>query len=95
MTMSGSSNCEESKSCDVLVTYTNNDKGDVDFTMFGNVSGSKYIALGLSDTDSMSDTSVMFCYYDDISSKTGVGMSWNTDTYNNICLLYTSDAADE
>ena len=80
----GSMGCEHSKSCDILVTYTTNIEGDVDFTMLGNTNEYNYIALGITKSAEMKDSSVMFCYQND--GRTGVGMSWNNDNYQNLLL---------
>ena len=66
--------CITERNCDILVTYQNQTKGKVAFTIKGNAKENEYIALGLSETDDrMGNDSVMFCY------NSGVGMSWNLD----------------
>ena len=78
-----SGDCEQTKTCDVLATFCKNaENDDVEFTLHGKISNNNYyLALGISDTAGMGDTSVMFCYYFGAASNasTGVGMAWNTD----------------
>ena len=55
--------------------------------MLGKTTDDKYIAFGLSDSMSMADASVMFCYNaPDLPKPTGVGMSWNNDKYHSVVL---------
>ena len=88
MTDKGETGCVNTKSCDVLVTFTKNtDTGNVNFTVLGKVADESYVAFGLSNSQSMSETSVMFCYQSaSVSPSNGVGMSWNNKDYNSIVL---------
>ena len=88
MTKKGETGCEDTKTCDVLVTFTKNaDTGNVNFTMLGSVPDENYVAFGISNSKSMAESSVMFCYNaGNISPYNGVGMSWNNKEYNSIVL---------
>jgi len=61
-----------------------NEDGSVEFTFFGTVGNGDYIAFGLSDTSTMGDTNVMFCFVkDDVVT---VGMGWNPNSVSSLPL---------
>ena len=76
--------CLGTKDCDALVSYMVNEDDKVQFslTLSASVNGRQYAAIGLSESLSMENSSVMACWSDAADVPQDVFESWNYDYSN-------------
>ena len=79
-------NCVVQQTCDIMMTYTKIEEDTFKFELTRSTTVSnQYVAMGLSTTPKMPESSVMACTVVN-DTVIDVAMYWNTNSYNSMPL---------